>query len=49
MVDGYERASEATWALSFLARGEHPPYVPEGAEVAWPWRRANGDRAAGHG
>jgi hypothetical protein len=47
VVDGYERASEATWAVTFLARGERQAYVPEGAEVAWPWR--GGDRAAGLG
>ena len=40
VVDGYERASEATWAVTFLARGKVPPYVPDGAEVAWPWREA---------
>jgi hypothetical protein len=43
VVDGYERASEATWALSFLARGERPPYVPEGADVAWPSRDGGGE------
>jgi len=42
-VDGYERASEATWAVTFLARGEPPPYVPEGAELALPW--ADGGRS----
>ena len=43
VVDGYERASEATWAVMFLARGEPPPYVPEGAELALPW--ADGGRS----
>jgi hypothetical protein len=47
VVDGYERASEATWAVTFLARGQRPPYVPDGADVAWPWSRANGGRPAG--
>ena len=37
-IDGYERASEAWWAVSFLARGRPPAYVPEGVEVVWPTR-----------
>jgi hypothetical protein len=47
VIDGYERASEATWEVTFLARGQCPPYVPEGAQVACPWSRANGGRSAG--
>ena len=37
-IDGYERASEAWWAVSFLARGRPPAYVPEGVEMEWPSR-----------
>jgi hypothetical protein len=37
VVDGYERVSEAWWAVSFLARGRHPAYVPEGVEIEWPF------------
>ncbi len=36
VIDGYERASEATWAITYLSRGHLPPYVPNGAEVNWP-------------
>jgi hypothetical protein len=49
VVDGYERASEATWALTFLARGQRPPYVPEGAGIAWPTHGGDGGRVAEHG
>ncbi|HEY7619126.1 MAG TPA: hypothetical protein VH834_05100 [Solirubrobacteraceae bacterium] len=36
VIDGYERASEATWAVTFLSRGRRPPFVPDGAVVDWP-------------
>lgn len=41
IIDGYERASEATWAITYLSRGHLPPYVPEGAQVDWPIDRSS--------
>jgi hypothetical protein len=36
IVGGYQTPSEAWWAVSFLARGEAPAYVPNGAKLDWP-------------
>jgi hypothetical protein len=38
IVDGYQTPSEAWWAVSYLARGKPPAYVPHGAELNWPSR-----------
>ena len=49
VVDGYERASEATWALTFLARGERPALRARGRRDRVADARGDGDRVAEHG